>query len=146
MLLNQFTQQASARDWVVAEPELTASGDLLATLARLARQAVFELAPPGTVVTGRPPGRGGPGGHGDPVRHRRAECVPAHRQQRRERRRAGQRGPARDITDLLVTLASAAAETGRGVALMFDELQFAPVAPSGRWSPACTRSPNVTCR
>lgn len=128
VLLNQFTQQASRRNWVVAEHELTASGDLLATLARLARQAVLELAPPGRWT--RAARRVGAVLAGMEISYNIAGLsvsIPTDDDS------AGQASgdPARDVTELLITLGSAAAEAGRGVALMFDELQFAPVEPLG---------------
>lgn len=130
VLLNQFTQQASARNWVVAEHELTASGDLLATLARLARQAVFELAPPGRWT--RAARRVAAVLRSMEIRYAIAGLsvsLPTGSADDEDAEASGD--PARDITDLLVTLGSAAAELGRGVALMFDELQFAPIAPLG---------------
>lgn len=46
VLLNRFASRALQRDWVVVEHELTSRADLLATVARLARDALLELAPP----------------------------------------------------------------------------------------------------
>lgn len=46
VLLNQFAQVALGRDWVIVEYEVTTKADLLGTLARLSRQALFEIAPP----------------------------------------------------------------------------------------------------
>ncbi|GAB3600828.1 ATP-binding protein [Kineococcus gypseus] len=129
VLLNRFGSEALKRDWVVVEHELTPSGDLLATLARLTRESLLELSPPSrwqrasrrvaaflrgmeisydlaglSISTTPPDGDGDTPVSGDPTR---------------------------DVTELLVGLGAAAAEEGRGVALMFDELQFAPVQPLG---------------
>lgn len=46
VLLNRFAQVALGRDWVVVEHELTPKAELLGTLARLSRQALFEIEQP----------------------------------------------------------------------------------------------------
>lgn len=129
VLLNEFARRAVSRDWVVVEHELTSSGDLFATTTRLARDALLQVAPPSawkasarrvsdvlralevsysvaglTITT--------PAGTSEPTHVASMDM-------------------ARDLTDLLVSLGEAARDHERGVALLFDELQFAATAPLG---------------
>ena len=130
VLLNRFASQAIGRDWVVVDHELTAKADLLVTVARLARQALLELAPPSSLQrAGQKVARllrsfelsysvGGLG-----------ITLPASEGSGRDSPASGD--PARDLTELLVALGEAASEHERGVAFLFDELQFAESEPLG---------------
>jgi hypothetical protein len=130
VLLNRFAVQAIARDWVVVEHELNAKADLLVTIARLSRQALLELAPPSSLQRA---------GHTVAGLLRSFEIsysigglgvsLPAAGEARHERPASGD--PGRDLTDLLVALGEAASEHDRGVAFLFDELQFAAAEPLG---------------
>jgi hypothetical protein len=128
VLLNEFARRALARRWVVVEHELTATGDLFATTTRLVREALLQVAPPGAwrlaahkvgnllraiEITYAIGGLSISLGDGDAA----PEAVSHDR--------------ARDMTDLLVALGEAAREHGRGVALLFDELQFAETEALG---------------
>lgn len=118
-------RSALEQAWVVVEHELTPNADLFATVARLSKEALLQLAPlsalkkagqrVASVLAGLEVGYGIAGlrlawsGDGD-VRTSSGDA-------------------ARDLTELLVGLGEAALEHDRGVAFMFDELQFAPVEP-----------------
>lgn len=129
VLLNRFGDEALRRRWVVVEHELTAKGDLLAVVARLSRQALLEVRPPG----------GGLGAGG-----RRLVGLLRAMEVRYEIAGLGFALPAvaedtsvasgdvtHDLTELLVAVGTAAQEADRGVVILFDELQFAPVEPLG---------------
>src|SRR4051812_27059672 len=45
VLLNRFAQVAVTREWVVVEHELSSAGEFLATIARLAREALLQIEP-----------------------------------------------------------------------------------------------------
>ncbi len=127
VLLNRFASRALQRDWVVVEHELTSRADLLATVARLARDALLELAPPSAwqraaqrVVTVL---------RGFEITYSLGGLTVALPGADPAARGTGD--PARDVTDLLVALGQAAVEHGRGVVVLLDELQFAQVEPLG---------------
>lgn len=128
VLLNEFGRRAVRREWVVVEHELTPSGDLFATTTRLVRDALLQVSPPSSwtaaarrvgallralefsySVAGLSIATGDAGG---------PDVSPTM-------------DMARDLSDLLVGLGEAAREHDRGVALLFDELQFASVDPLG---------------
>lgn len=130
VLLDEFGRRAIDRDWVVVEHELTATGDLFATTTRLVREALLQIAPPSTwkragrrvagllraleatyAIAGLSVSIGG----GDDE----AQLSVASSDQ------------ASDLTALLVALGEAAREHERGVALLFDEVQFAAPEPLG---------------
>jgi hypothetical protein len=131
VLLNRFSQEASRRDWVVVEHELRAHNDLLPVLARLARAALLELAPPSRwKAAGR---RVSTVLRSMEVRYSIAGLslsLPAL-QDPGDAEVSASGDPSHDITELLLALGAAAREHERGVAILFDELQFAPVEPLG---------------
>ncbi len=129
VLLNRFAREALTRRWIVVDHELSATGAFFATIARLSRDALHELAPPSrwqkagqrvasilaaieitysiaglSVTSPENPETGTSSASGD---------------------------PARDLTELLVALGQAAQDHDRGVVFALDELQFAPVEPLG---------------
>lgn len=129
VLLNRFATVASRREWVVVDYELTAASNLLATVARLSRQALLELDPPsawdktaaraarllkGMEITYSIAGLGMSLGAAAADESAEASGDPAH-----------------DLSELLVALGEAAAAKDRGVAMFFDELQFAATEPLG---------------
>ena len=131
VLLNRFSREAWIRKWVVVDHELTASGDFFATVTRLARDALYEIAPPSRwqraghrvaailasiEITYQIAGLSitSPGARADD-----AASINVSGDQ------------ARDLTELLLALGDAAQDHQRGVLFVLDELQFAPVAPLG---------------
>ncbi len=129
VLLNEFGRRAVARDWVVVEYELTATSDLFASTARLAREALLQVAPPSrwrgaarrvAAVLGGLEASYSIGGLSISVggNEERPEYVASL-------------DMASDLTALLVALGEAARDAERGVALLFDELQFAASEPLG---------------
>ncbi|CAB4912661.1 unannotated protein [freshwater metagenome] len=128
MLLNEFARRAVARDWVVVDHELTATGDLFATTTRLVRDAVLQVAPPGAWrAAGQ---RVGALLRSIEVSYELAGLSVGVARSEEADARASM-DMARDLTELLVSLGEAARDHGRGVALLFDELQFASTAPLG---------------
>lgn len=129
VLLNRFAREALTRKWTVVDHELSATDDFFATMARLSRDALHELAPPtrwqragqrvaailaamevsysiaGLSVT-------------LPVSGDMTEV-------------SASGDPARDLTELLLALGEAAQDHDHGVVFALDELQFAPVEPLG---------------
>lgn len=129
VLLNTFGQEAVRRNWVVVEHELSTRGDLLATLARVAHQALLELAPPGAWT--RATRRTGAILRSMEISYQIAGLSVSLPKVGADDALPASGDPARDVTELLLALGSAAAEHERGVTLMFDELQFAPIEPLG---------------
>lgn len=130
MLLNEFGRRAIDRDWVVVEHELTATGDLFATTTRLVREALLQIAPPSTwrragkrvaavlralEVTYSIAGLSVSVGGADD------DSMPS----------VASSDKASDLTTLLVALGEAARDHDRGVALLFDEVQFSAPEPLG---------------
>lgn len=129
VLLNRFAQQSTQRDWVVVEHEMNASGDLLATVARLSRSALLELAPPGSWK--KAASRVGEMLRSIEVSYKLAGlsvALPAHAT---TAPLPASGDAAHDLTELLLALGSAAREHERGVVMLFDELQFAATEPLG---------------
>lgn len=136
VLLNRFAHEAQTRQWIVVDHELSARGDFFATTARLARDALHQLAPPtrwqragrrvASILTGMevtyqiaglsvtsPAATGtGTGTMVESTAHVSGD-------------------QARDLTELLLALGQAAQDHERGLLLVLDELQFAPVEPLG---------------
>ena len=126
VLLSTFSRAALRRDWVVAEHELTPTGDLLATTARLARQCLLELSPPSG--WSRAAARVADLLSGFEVSYRLAGLA-VSRSAADAQPASGD--PAQDVAALLVALGQAAQDHGRGVVLLLDELQFAAAEPLG---------------
>lgn len=127
VLLNRLSQEAVERDWVVVDHELTTSATFRDTIARLARSALLELAPPSRWRTA---------GQRVAAFLRGMEITYEVAGLSITRKDSEDAGPAtgdeaRDLTDLLVALGRAAVEHERGVLLVLDELQFAPVGQLG---------------
>ena len=123
VLLNNFRRQAIASNWVVIEAEVTKHPDdvFRRNVAAWVRSALFELSPrarwterlqkAGAVlrsfsISVDPTGSLSAGIDVDAWRL------------------GGPRGLQHDLTDLLVAVGEAAQDRGRGVVLLFDEVQF----------------------
>lgn len=129
VLLNQFARRAVQRDWVVVEHELTVSGDLFATTTRLVRDALLQVAPPSAWRSAAR--RAGALLRALEVTYGVAGLSISTSSLDDEPLAAASHDMARDLTDLVVALGNAAREHKRGVALLFDELQFAKTEPLG---------------
>jgi AAA ATPase domain len=129
VLLNEFARRALDRDWVVVEHELNPDGDLFATTTRLVREALLQIAPPSAWRKGAR--RVGRLLHAIEVSYSLAGLSIGTGQREEDATESMSLDRARDLTDLLVSLGQAAQEHGRGVALLFDELQFAAAEPLG---------------
>lgn len=127
VLLNRFGQVAANRNWVVVDYELRARADLIATLARLVRQALLELEAP--AAWKRAAHRVGALLRSIEVRYEIAGLSLSLPTLEFEASASGD--PSHDFTELLLALGAVAAECDRGVAFLFDELQFAAVEPLG---------------
>lgn len=133
VLLNQFAQVALGRDWVIVEYEVTTKADLLGTLARLSRQALFEIAPPSAWE--RAGKKVADLLRGMEIRYEIAGLsvtLPSGAEARAD----ASGDPTHDVTELLVSLGELARSHNRAVAFMFDELQFAAVEPLGAFMAA----------
>lgn len=127
VLLNEFARRALMRDWVVVEHELTPAGDLFATTTRLVRQALLEIAP---VPKWKAAARRVQGLlSAIEVSYSIAGLTVGSGST--DDGSVASSDVARDLTDLFVALGHAAQEHDRGVALLFDELQFAATQPLG---------------
>ncbi|GAB2471646.1 ATP-binding protein [Jatrophihabitans fulvus] len=122
VLLNEFARRAISRHWVTVEHELTASGDLFATVSRLVREALLQVAPPSAwrSAAERVSRLLGAFEFSYSIAGLSVTRAGAADDQPR-----ASMDKSRDMTDLLVALGEAAREHERGIALMFDELQFA---------------------
>lgn len=123
VLLNEFGRNALARDWVVVEHELSTSGDLFATTTRLVREALLQIAPPSRWESAAH--RVGRVLESIEVGYKIAGLSIRLSDKYDDGGVFASLDKARDLTDLLVALGEAAQEHQRGVALLFDELQFA---------------------
>lgn len=129
VLLNRFAQVAADRNWIVVDYELTGSSDLLATVGRLARQALLELDPPSS--WSRAAKRTASVLRGMEVSYSIAGLGIALSGSEDPADSTASGDPARDVSELFVSLGEAAKEKDRGIALLFDELQFASAEPLG---------------
>lgn len=129
VLLNRFAKQAAQRNWVVVEHEMNASGDLLATVARLSRTALLELAPPSSWK--KAASRVREMLRSIEVSYKLAGLSVALPADDSDPPRPASGDAAHDLTELLLALGSAAREHERGVVMLFDELQFAAIEPLG---------------
>lgn len=129
VLLNQFARRAIARDWVVVEHELTAAGDLFAITTRLVREALLQVAPPSAWKSGARRVAGLL--RSLEISYSVAGLTVASPSAGEAETPAASMDMSRDLTDLIVALGDAGREHGRGVALLLDELQFAPTEPLG---------------
>lgn len=129
VLLNRFAEAAVQRGWIVVDYELTAGSDLMATIARLVRQALLELDPPSAwqKASKRTATLLG----AIEVSYSIAGLTIATSAVGDESVPAASGDPARDLAELLVALGQAAAESSRGVAFLLDELQLASTEPLG---------------
>jgi hypothetical protein len=127
VLLNRFGQVAADRKWVIVDYELRARADLMATLARLVRQALFELEAP--AVWRRAAQRVAALLKSIELRYEIAGLTVSLPTSEAEGSASGD--PSHDLTELLLALGEVAKENDRGVAFLFDELQFASVEPLG---------------
>jgi hypothetical protein len=127
VLLNRFAQVAVTREWIVVEHELTSAGEFLATIARLAREALLQIEP----ASGwrKAAMRVAALLRSMEIRYEIAGLSASFPRGEEDGSASGD--PTRDVTDLLVALGEVAKENSRGVAFLFDELQFAPTEPLG---------------
>lgn len=125
VLLSQFRREAVQRSWIVVEHETAAGGDLLGTIARLSRDAMLTLAPPSAWTrAGR---RVSSVLRALEVTYQLAGLsLAVSAPETAEDEFVATGDPARDVTELLVSLGTAAREQESGVAFLFDELQYAP--------------------
>lgn len=128
VLLNRFAQVALKRDWVVVEQELTPRAELLATLARLSRQALFEIEQPSAWKrAGRKVA--------DLLRSMEVRYeiagLSATLPSADTSTAQATGDAAHDMTELMLALGEVATANDRAVAFLFDELQFADTEPLG---------------
>ena len=109
--------------------QVTADGPLLDTVARLARRALLELVP--VTRWERLARRVAALLSGMEAKYQFAGLSVSLPAVDADERVAGTASgdPSRDLTDLLVALGEVAKELGRGVVMLFDELQYAPIPP-----------------
>ncbi|WNV75445.1 ATP-binding protein [Geodermatophilus sp. DSM 44513] len=131
VLLNRFSEIAEQQEWIVVEGEVTKNTNFTALLLRLTRRALLTLDAPsrwsgfgkkcaaalrGLTLNASVDGTMGISWAGFP------DPEPGI---------ADSGDLTMDMTDVIVTLGQAAAERGRGVIFLLDELQFAPAEPLG---------------
>lgn len=144
VLLGAFEERARNREWTTAEAEITKNVDLGPRMARLVRHALLQVAPKAKWkdrgrraaavlksfrITVSPQGELTFGMDVDA-----AEGL------------ADSGSLGEDLTDVLVALGERAQEQGRGVVLLFDEVQFLRPPSSRRSSPPSTRPSNGSFR
>jgi hypothetical protein len=124
VLLNSFEDITIDRGWLAVQREFDEHTSLGAVVARAAQRILLDLKPGRKVAEAI---RGSLGGLGtfslkDPGGWELSYTPPS---------RSGADALGEDFVDLLLGLGQAAEEKGRGVAFLFDELQFVPAAEFG---------------